>query len=96
MFEKTLYGNTSYDENFRGYYIPYELPFDDATDTYYTITPTFENRPGLLAYTLYGDEKYQWVFMVYNRDMITNPLTDFRTGVVLRVPSKNRIISVAG
>jgi hypothetical protein len=52
----------------------------DETDVLWDITPTYNLRPDLLAYDLYGDSKFWWVFAQRNPNTIKDPLFDFTTG----------------
>lgn len=88
---RSFYKSTDKSGFYMGYYEPYNIPFD-STD-YYIIIPTeFDLKPGGLAQKLYGDPQLMWIFSVYNRDIIIDPLFDFRAGKIIRVPTKNRLL----
>lgn len=57
-------------------------------DVVYTIERSYENRPDLLAYDLYGDAGLWWVFAVRNPNVIEDPVGDFVAGVTIRIPKK--------
>ena len=88
---QSFYKSTQTTNNIRGYLVPISLPKDPATDKEFVITPEYENKPGLLAYDLYGSARYNWVFAYYNRDKINDPLVDMVSGLKITVPSLNRI-----
>ena len=46
------------------------------------------------ANELYDNPKLLWVFSVYNRDIIVDPLFDFTEGKIIRVPTKARLNSL--
>jgi hypothetical protein len=48
----------------------------------------YNRRPDLLAYDLYGNSRYWWIFVHYNREVIEDPINDFVAGKVIVVPSK--------
>lgn len=58
----------------------------DPSDVYWTITPTYNLRPDLLAYDLYKDGKLWWVFAQRNPNKLKDPLFDFVSGVEIYIP----------
>ena len=73
-----------------GYYEPVPLPYH-STDYYIVIPTEYDMKPGMLAYKLFGDAQLMWVFSVFNRETIVDPLFDFRAGKIIRVPTKERL-----
>lgn len=65
----------------------------DPTDKPYTIEARHHYRPYNLSYELYGSKDYWWVFMVLNMDLIRDPIYDFKTDLVIRVPTKERLLN---
>jgi hypothetical protein len=59
----------------------------DATDAVYQIDPIYNHRPDLLAYDMYKESAYWWVFAVRNPDVLIDPLMDFTTGKIIYVPT---------
>ena len=52
-----------------------------------TFIPSKYNlRPDLMAYELYGDSNAWWIFIHYNRDVIKDPIFDFKSGIEIVVP----------
>lgn len=87
---KSFYKKTDNDGFFLENYEPINLPYHSSD--YYMVIPTeYDLKPGMLAYKLYGSAQLLWVFSVYNRDVITDPLFDFRAGIIIRVPTKDRL-----
>jgi Base plate wedge protein 53 len=79
-FTTTVYNNLFLDiMNNRGI-----LP--DPTDVYWQITQTYNMRPDMLAYDLYGNSQLWWVFAQRNPNMIKDPLFDFVTGTYIYLP----------
>lgn len=89
----SLYKNTDYDEYYRDYYNPISLEKDDS-DNFIIVTSEYKYKPGKLAYDLYGSERLSWVFSFFNRDKITDTIFDLKEGLVLRVPTKERLLSM--
>ncbi len=58
----------------------------DPTDVYWTIAPTYNLRPDLLAYDLYSNSKLWWVFAQRNPNTLKDPLFDFVSGVNIFIP----------
>jgi hypothetical protein len=67
------------------YVSPIEPDFTQAQP--YVITQKYDRRPDLLAYDLYNDSKYWWIFSLYNRNKIKDPLFDFKTGLEILIPN---------
>jgi|TARA_Y100000310_G_scaffold69730_2_gene65286 hypothetical protein len=53
-------------------------------------------RPDLMAYDTYGSPNYWWVFALMNKDKLIDPVEDFKAGLTIIVPSKNKIRSLLG
>jgi hypothetical protein len=72
-------------------------PIDkQADDVSFTINGTYQFRPDLLAYDLYGDSGLWWVFKSRNPNSIDDPIFDFRAGVTIYIPKKNTLVSNLG
>ena len=52
------------------------------------INETYNLRPDLLAYDLYGNAKLWWVFPLFNQDMLVDPIMDFKSGIKIIVPTR--------
>jgi hypothetical protein len=75
--------------NFRD--IPYQ-----ADDLLFEITPTYQTRPDLLAYDLYGDSRLWWVFSVRNKSLIKDPVFDMQAGKKIYLPKLSTLKEVLG
>jgi len=72
-------------------------PIPKATDDLlFTINNTFQYRPDLLAYDLYGDSALWWVFYQRNPNTLTKPPLDFRAGTAIYLPKQATLKSVLG
>lgn len=87
---ESFYKNTDKNGFYMGYYEPSNIRFH-STDYYIVIPTEYDLKPGGLAQKLYGNPQLMWIFSVYNRDTITDPLFDFRAGQIIRVPTKDRL-----
>ena len=67
-------------------YIPKE-----ADDTLMLINQTYQYRPDLLAYDLYGTPRLWWVFAQRNPDVIEDPIYDFAPGKVIQLPKASNL-----
>jgi hypothetical protein len=65
-------------------------------DTYWTITPTYEYRPDLLANDIYDDSSLWWVFAARNPNRIKDPLFDFVAGTSIYLPQLNSLREALG
>ena len=74
-------------------YTPIEKQADDIT---FTINNTYQYRPDLLAYDLYGDTGLWWVFRSRNPNVLDDPIFDFRAGVTIFIPKKTTLVDNLG
>lgn len=65
-------------------------------DILFTINTTFQYRPDLLAFDLYGDAGLWWVFYQRNPNTLTAPPTDFVAGTSIYLPKMDTLQSVLG
>ncbi len=71
-------------------YVP-AVDVDYTQSDLFTLEQRHNKRPDLLAFDLYGDPKYWWIFTVYNRNLIVDPINDFVTGLQIYAPTRNFI-----
>ena len=57
----------------------------------FTITAHYNKRPDLLAHDQYGDSRLWWVFTVFNRQKLRDPIHDFKSGVELNIPNRAQL-----
>lgn len=88
----SLYKNTKYDDYYRDYYNPLSIGYDD-TDMYLIVTSEYHQKPGNLANFLYGSPRFSWVFSYFNRNQISDIIFDLKEGMILRLPTKERLLS---
>ena len=60
------------------------------------LTKTYEYRPDLLAYDLYGDPGLWWVFAQRNPNSIKDPIWDFREGLTIYLPKQSTLKQALG
>lgn len=72
---------------------PIPKQVDDIT---FTINDTYNLRPDLLAYDLYGDAGLWWVFAQRNPNTLTDPLGSFRTGTTIYIPKISTLKNALG
>jgi hypothetical protein len=80
----------SYLDFWKGQYI---LP--QSTDSLYLIEQTYQHRPDLVSYQLYGNSQLWWVFALRNPNSIKDPIWDFVSGLTIYVPSRDSLIKVS-
>jgi len=79
-----------------GIWVPRNIP-SSKSDQLITISATYNNRPDLLAYDLYGNSMLWWVFSMRNpNSLASDPLGNFVSGLQIYVPSSDTVKSVLG
>lgn len=73
-------------------YVDMGIELDDS-DYFIQVDPKYTGKPGWLSNDLFGTPRLSWVFMIFNPDTVTDPITDIKGGMTLRVPTKERILS---
>ncbi len=68
----------------------------EPDDVYWTITSSYEYRPDILAYDLYGESGLWWVFMQRNLDVLQDPIYDFVAGVQIYIPKSSSLKTILG
>jgi len=67
------------------------------SDVYFVITSTYQYRPDLLAYDLYGDAKLWWVFAERNPNRLgEDPYFNFIAGLGIYLPNINTLRTILG
>jgi len=65
-------------------------------DQLLVLNQTYQYRPDLLAYDLYGNPGLWWVFYQRNSNTLTKPPLDFAAGVQIYLPNINTLKTVLG
>lgn len=73
-------------------YVDMGIEMED-TDYFIQVEPKYEGKPGWLSNELFGTPRLSWVFMIFNPDTITDPITDLKGGMTLRVPTRDRLLA---
>ena len=73
-----------------------DINLSTTGDTSIEIHSKYNLRPDLMAYDMYGSPNYWWVFALKNKDKLIDPVEDFKTGLVITVPSRSGIRSLIG
>lgn len=69
---------------------PRSIP-SHSTDYTLLVDAKYDEKPGLLAYDLFGDQRLFWVFQSMNRDLIVDPIFDLKAGLTITVPTSTRL-----
>jgi hypothetical protein len=85
------FDTTILEREFLGYYVDRSIGFADD-DNYVRLESRHTNRLDVLSFDLYGTPKLGWVIMRLNMDTIKDPIRDVKEGLVLRVPTNDRIL----
>jgi hypothetical protein len=67
-----------------------------ADDIQVAISPTYDQRPDLMAYDLYGTSGLWWVFAVRNPDIIQDPIWDHTVGTIIYLPQGKYLRTALG
>ena len=79
------YFETGYSQFFLDTMVNRPIPKEDD-DTMFTINLTYQYRPDLLAFDLYGTAALWWVFYQRNPNTLTAPPLDFAEGTTIFLP----------
>ena len=82
------YSNTKLNSKYLELYSPV-LSIDNlsANTREVEISDKYDRRPDLLSHDLYGTSAKWWVLVHYNRDLLKDPINDFRSGMTIVVPN---------
>ena len=89
------YYTTGYSQFFLDTMVNRPIP-SQSVDLPFTINQTYQYRPDLLAYDVYGSAKLWWVFVQRNMSVIKDPIYDFEPGTVIFLPKKTNLQKFLG
>jgi hypothetical protein len=76
-----------------GIYVDRPIPAD-ASDERVMLDAKYDMKPDRFSNDVYGTPAYYWVFMQRNINLIRDPIFDFRSGMIIYVPTLDRINSI--
>ena len=56
------------------------------------VEPKYAERPDVLAYDIYGNSRFWWVFAARNPDLLKDPIRDLTAGKVIFLPSEDTVL----
>lgn len=89
----SVYRNTPMNKRYLETYEP-PLSVDFARTRTFKITSKYKHRPDLLSYDMFGDSNLWWVFSLYNRDILVDPIYDMVPGIEIVMPASSSDIGV--
>ena len=89
------YFETGYSQFFLDVMVNRPIPKEDD-DLTFTINTTYQYRPDLLAYDLYGIAGLWWVFYQRNPNTLTAPPWDFLAGKTIYIPKITTLRNTLG
>lgn len=89
------YFETGYSQFFLDVMVNRPIPKEDD-DLQFTINQTYQYRPDLLAYDLYGTATLWWVFYQRNPNTLQAPPLDFKSGTRIFLPKMSTLKSTLG
>jgi hypothetical protein len=89
------YFETGYSQFFLDTMVNRPIPKEDD-DITFTINLTYQYRPDLLAFDLYGTASLWWVFYQRNPNTLQAPPLDFVVGTLIFLPKVATLRSVLG
>jgi hypothetical protein len=93
----SVYANTPQVSQYLNYLDFWQGPsyVPSSGDTPFLVTSTYQNRPDLLSYDLYGTTGYWWIFALRNPDIIKDPIFDLKSGITIYLPVKTSLPKMA-
>ena len=89
------YFETGYSQFFLDSMVNRPIPREDD-DISFVINLTYQYRPDLLAFDLYGTAALWWVFYQRNPNTLTTPPLDFTVGTLIFLPKIATLRSALG
>lgn len=89
------YFQTGYNQFYLDIMVNRPIP-KESDDKLWTINVTYQYRPDLLAYDLYGDAGLWWVFYQRNPNTLTAPPLDFKADTRIYIPKITTLQSTLG
>ena len=89
------YYQTGYSQFFLDVMVNRPIP-KETDDILFTINLTYQYRPDMLAYDLYGVPGLWWVFYQRNPNTLTKPPLDFALGTQIYLPKESTLKSTLG
>ena len=89
------YYNTLYSQFYLDKMVNRPIPMEND-DLTFTINLTYQYRPDLLAYDLYGNAGLWWVFYQRNPNTLTKPPFDFAANTFIYLPKISTLKSALG
>jgi hypothetical protein len=89
------YYTTGYSQFFLDTMTNRPIPFLND-DQLWPINLTYQYRPDLLAFDLYGNSRLWWTFYQRNPNTLTRPPLDFAAGVQIYLPQITTLQTVLG
>ena len=89
------YFETGYSQFFLDTMVNRPIPKEND-DLTFTINTTYQYRPDLLAFDLYGIAGLWWVFYQRNPNTLQAPPMDFKTGTLIYLPKITTLKSALG
>ena len=89
------YYQTGYSQFFLETMVNRPIPKEND-DLTFTINTTYQYRPDLLAFDLYGNAGLWWVFYQRNPNTLTAPPLDFKVGTTIYLPKITTLREVLG
>ena len=89
------YFETGYSQFFLDSMVNRPIPKEND-DLTFTINTTYQYRPDLLAFDLYGIAGLWWVFYQRNPNTLQAPPMDFKTGTLIYLPKITTLKSALG
>lgn len=82
------YEKTKITDFYRDLWTPTLTLAPKSTDMKITLDAKYDRRPDKLSYDLYGTEELWWVFSQRNKDILFDPINDFKAGITIFVPKE--------
>jgi len=86
---------TQYSQFFLDVMVDRPIP-KESDDVLFTINLTYQYRPDLLAFDLYGTPTLWWVFYQRNPNTLTAPPLDFAVNTRIYLPKESTLKSALG
>lgn len=91
--KNSFYKNTPIRNWYLDIWSPIQIP-ESGNDIEFIIPPKYNLRPDLASYDFYGSPDFWFVFALRNKNILKDPIFDFKSGTLIIIPPAELIKNI--